>query len=119
MDAQQVTEEQQDLYINSEMAVIVVGRAESFVLFERDKCDDDAKMKEAHAIPEAHVCGVLGLKDGEPLARCSADPDSIYTMMFAGVAFARIVADRIIQERNGDFVDWARRLHGLPDSRPN
>lgn len=54
---------------------------------------------------------------GVPGVRCEPDADAVFTMCFAGLEFAVMVADRLKQKLKGDGVEWLTRLFALPDTR--
>jgi hypothetical protein len=60
---------------------------------------------------------VLALVDGKPSAKVEPDPDALYTVIHASLAFALCVADKIKREQDGDAVEWLETLYRLPDSR--
>ena len=67
-----------------------------------------------------HLCGILGIRAGVPDAKVEKDPDSLYTVLMATLAYAQQVADEIKRKGNGgdgDGVDWLEQLHQLPDPR--
>lgn len=108
-------DEQQQLTWDSEVSVAVLGRGGDFVLVNLADPIEDAS-KEAQ-VKGFHFCGVLAVKSGEPIAKCESDMDSVYTMMHAGLEFARLVADRLKQQQAGDAVAWLGRLYTLEDPR--
>ena len=69
-------------------------------------------------------CGVLGLRNGEPLQQCEPDPESIGVMVLAAVPFIRQYAHYLeghqaMPATPGDSVDWLGKLMSIPDTRPN
>ena len=118
MKAQQQRDAQVDLYLNSEMAVMVVGKAGRFVLFERglEIAEQDLKLAEVQA-NGYHFSGVLALKDGQVEGRSESDLDSQLNMMCAFAEFGRMLSARS-RERDGDSLPWLEQLHSLRDSRP-
>ncbi len=109
---------EEKLVFESEMAAGVLGKGEDFVLVHfNDKPFDTAQLAEAKARGFAW-CGVLGLCNGVPQARVSPDnPEAIYTMCFAGLAYAHLVAEHLRPQPKSDAVEWLSRLHALPDAR--
>lgn len=117
MNAQQTRDAQVELYMNSEVAVMVVGKGGRFVLFERglEITDQSVKLAEVQ-LNGYHFSGVLALKDGEVEGRSESDFDSQLNVMCAFPEFGRILAARR-KECDGDSAAWLQRLHALPDSR--
>jgi hypothetical protein len=114
-------ESQQQLMLESEFTVIVLGKGEDFVLLRANGDDNDSDVAEAADAAQRGMkfCGVLALtQDGEPKADLNpANPGAIYTMMFAGLAFVHLVVDRLKRQQTDDFVRFAEGLHGLEDLR--
>src|SRR5258708_13337164 len=104
----------EQLVFDSEISVAVMGRGGEFVLVRLDGGIDETATEEAARKGYAY-CGCLGIKDGVPGAKCEPDPDCVYTMMHAGLAFAQLVADRLKQKPKGDGVECLTRLFALPD----
>jgi hypothetical protein len=110
---------QHQLIFESQISVGVLGKGEDFVLIplRGDGTPFDEAEVDAARDRGLEYCGVLGLKDGVPGAKCEPNPDCIYTMMHAGLAFAQLVADKLRPKPKGDAVDWLTRLFELPDTR--
>jgi hypothetical protein len=105
----------EQLAFDSEICMGVLGRGGDFVLVRLAPIDEEAT---AAALAKGFVyCGVLGVKDGQ--AKCEPHPDAVYTMMLAGLEFARLVAERLRPEAQpkGDGVAWIASLYQLPDTR--
>ena len=85
---------QEQLVFDSEISVAVIGRAGDFVLIDLTDNIDDAVVETARARRFGY-CGVLALINGEPVAKCESDADAVYTMMHAGLAFTRMMADKL------------------------
>ena len=94
----------------------VLGKGSDFTLIDLlAKMDDKAV---AEALDKGWTyCGVVGMKDGIPGAKCDPHPDSLFTMTLAGLAFVRLVADRIRPVSKGDSEAWLESLYQLPDTR--
>jgi hypothetical protein len=106
---------QEQLVFNSEIAVAVLGRAGEFVLIHLDDAIEDAM---AAAIAKGYgYCGTLAVVKGQAAAKCEPDPDSVYTMMHAALAFVQQVADRLKQPPEGDAVQFLEHLYALEDPR--
>src|SRR5882762_5011406 len=99
-------ESQRQLILTSAFRVIVFGKGEDFVLLRTNGTDDDSDVAEAaDAVQRGmHFCGVLALtEDGQLKADANpANPGAIYTMMFAGLAFVHLVADRLKAQPKSD-----------------
>jgi hypothetical protein len=108
---------QDQLILDSDISVSVLGRNGDFVLVSLS--DDVDSAIETAAAKGWVYCGVLAVtKDGQAGARCEQDPDCIYTMMHAALAFAQKVADRLRLQVAGDAVHWLESLYRLEDPRP-
>ena len=104
---------QERLVWNSDFAVGVLGSGEQFVLIPLkggDASTVDALKQDAFGKGYGY-CGVLAVVDGEAQAKCEPDLSAVYTMMYAGLAFAHLVTDRIRQNRADDFVRFAAGLY--------
>jgi hypothetical protein len=107
---------QEQLVMEGEISVAVLGKGAEFVLIElQGEIDEDAT--DAAREKGYTYCGVLGVKDGTAGAKCEPHPDCVFTMMHAALAFAQLVADRLKQKPKGDGVAWLQRLFELPDTR--
>lgn len=115
----------EQIAFESEICAGVLGRAGEFVLIRLDQ--DEAGKQEAleGALSRGFVyCGVLGLKNGTAAVQSEPDPDALYTMMRASLAFGQFVAERIgvppqepAAPETGDAAEWLARLASLPDTR--
>ena len=118
-------ESQRQLMLESEFTVIVFGKGEDFVLLRANGDDNDSDVSGAADAAQRGMkfCGVLALtQDGQPKADLNPDnPGAIYTMMFAGLAFVHLVADRLKSQAQpkSDSAEWLTRLFVLPDDRTN
>lgn len=101
-------------------AFAVLGKREDFILVSLGGAEPLQP-----AITEANgngfsFCGVVARVNGAPMAAIEpGDPMHIYTMAFAGAAYARRIAEEIkarAAQRDGT-VDWCRALYALPDDR--
>jgi hypothetical protein len=102
--------QQKELILTSELSALVFGRGEDFVLFRLDKEEQDETIHQQIAERRLNFCGVFGFRNGEAIALLATDnPSAAYPACFAGLAFARIVADRL-KEPRGDGVEWLERL---------
>jgi hypothetical protein len=108
---------QEQLVMEGEISVAVLGKGAEFVLIELQGDIDEAATSQAREKGYAY-CGVLGVKDGTAGAKCEPNPDAVYTMMHAGLAFAQLVADRLKQKPKGDGAEWLAALFALDDPRP-
>lgn len=63
-----------------------------------------------------HFCGVVALVDGKPEVAAESDPDSLFIMALAGVAWAYPLQSKRVHS-GGDGEDWLERLYRLPDTR--
>jgi hypothetical protein len=110
----------EQLVIESEISFAVVGKGENFILVRLDSEGaplDEAAIENARERDFAY-CGVLGVKDGNVGVQFAPDnPTALYTMMFAGLAFAHEVADRLRPQPKGDAVEWLKALFAMKDSR--
>jgi hypothetical protein len=106
----------QQLAFDSEFSVAVMGNAGEFILIQLgEPLDDNVTRK---AIERGfRYCGCLGVKDGVPGVRCEPDADAVFTMLFAGLEFAVMVAARLRQKPKGDGVEFLERLFALQDTR--
>ena len=113
-------DEHTQLITNSPLSVAVLGAGEDYVLIRLDADGypiDEASVEEAKG-RGFDYCGLLAIKDGRAGVRIvEGNPGAIYTMLFAGLAFAHLVADRPQSPPTGDAEDWLSRLFGLPDTR--
>jgi hypothetical protein len=109
----------EQLILDSEIAMAVLGAAGDFVLIGLGP-DDEIEAAMATAVKRGFsYCGVLVVtKDGQAAAKCEPDMDSISTCLKAALAFAHVVADRLKQPPKGDGVEWLKKLHELRDPRP-
>jgi hypothetical protein len=104
------------LVFDSEISVAVLGRGAEFVLIRLNGEIDDATT--VRAIERGfRYCGCLGVKDGVPGVRCEPDADALFTMCFAGLEFAVMVAERLKQKAKGEGVEWLTALFALEDPR--
>ena len=99
---------QQRIAHDCDRSVAVLGKGEDFVLVPLDGPLDAALTKRAEERGFC-FCGVMGLEDGLPVAKCEPGPDTAVTMMHAALVFA--------QQVKGPDVDWLERLWQLPDPR--
>ncbi len=111
----------EQLVFESEICVGVLGKAGGdFILVPlmKDGPIDGAVTDAAER--GYSYCGVLGIVNGVPGAKCEpdADADSILCCLLGSLAFARMVCDRIKPAPKGDAVEWLTKLHGLADTRP-
>ena len=109
----------EQLAFESEICCAVLGNGRDFVLVHLSQPGgmDQAVIDEA--IKNGFFyCGILGLKDGQAEVQCEPDLGSIRTMMYAGLAFSRLVADRLHESQSkGDAAEWLDRLFQIPDNR--
>jgi hypothetical protein len=106
----------EQLILDSEVACAVLGRAGEFVLIFLDGKIENAM--EAAICRGWGYCGTLVVtKTGQPDVICEPDPDSVYTLMRAGLAFAQLVAERLRPKPEDDSLAWLEALHHLPDTR--
>lgn len=103
------------LVSESEVSFAVLGKGRDFVLvaLHTDTAEDATQMAEARS-RGFFYCGVLGMRDGQPSAECSAS-DAAFTMMHAALAFAQEMAGQL--RPKDDSVQWLTRLWELPDPR--
>lgn len=94
------------IQLNPEISVGVLGRGGEFVLVPTDQ-DVEPAMEEA-ARRGWKYCGFFVVtRRGEPGVRCEPDPDSIYTMLLASLAFAQLVAERLKPKDDFEkFAEW-------------
>lgn len=111
-----VFDAQEQLVWDSEVSVAVIGKGGEFVLIRLDENGegDEALIVEALKKDYAY-CGVLGVKNGQAGAKCQPNPDAVYTMMHAGLAFAQEMAGRL--KPKDDSEQWLWRLWSLKDPR--
>jgi len=106
----------EQLVFDSDIAVGVLGKGGDFVLVPLDGAIEAAM--EAAVLRGWNYCGCYAVtKTGQPGVRCEPDPDSIFTMMYAALAFAQLVAERLRPKPKGDGVEWIEALYRLPDTR--
>jgi murein tripeptide amidase MpaA len=116
-------ESQRQLIRESEFTVVVFGKGEDFVLLRCNGDDNDYQhdLLKANDAGERGMafCGVLALADdGQLKADISpTNPAAVYTMMFAGLAFVHLVADRLKAQAKNDSAEWLTRLFLVPDTR--
>jgi hypothetical protein len=112
---------QKQLIRDSDFCVGVIGHAGEFILIplKSGTAEIDLAMAEGECRGFAY-CGLLAVtKTGHAGVRCNPEnPDAIYTMCFAGMEFARQVADMLRPKPAHDGVSWLEALHALPDPRP-
>ncbi len=113
------------LAFTSEVTLAVLGApgsAGEFVLVDVKRHSDDALaavVGSATAKRYAYV-GTIGFQDGRLTAECEPDPASWFTMVHAGLAASRMLADRLrppTAPAQGDAVAWLRALAALQDPR--
>ena len=104
------------LLVEGNSVVGVLGKGEDFLLFplQEDGPLDQGLLQRGQERGLA-FCGVLGVVDGRMAARVEeTNPMAVYTMLFAGLEFARQVAPKLRpSEPKGDSVAWLERLHSL------
>ena len=103
----------------ADIAVGVLGRGGNFVLVPLTGDGPLDKALTAEAVANRYsYCGALTITDGVAAARCEgANPDCIFTMMHAALAFAHQVADKLKPQNSDDGAAWLQRLFELPDPR--
>ncbi len=105
------------LVVDSEMSTAVLGRGSEFILVDLSG-ETDAAMEAARARGFSY-CGCLAVVNGQATAQPEPDADAMLTMLYAGLAFAHLVADRLTPPQpKSDSVEWLTRLYALPDTRP-
>jgi hypothetical protein len=108
---------QERMVMESEVSAAVLGRAGEFILVDLSG-ETDAAMEAARARGFSY-CGCLAVVNGQATARPEPDADAMLTMLYAGLAFAHLVADRLTPPQpKSDSVEWLTRLYALPDTRP-
>ena len=106
---------QEQLVLDSEKAVCVLGNGSAFMLVELDREVESAK--EAAIERGFEYCGVMCVVRGQAVAQCEPRPDCWLTMMHAALAFTQLVADRLRPHPKGDALAWLEALYRLPDTR--
>jgi hypothetical protein len=104
----------EQLILDSEISVVVLGRGERFFLFR----SGETTLEEAQTVARLNgytYCGVIGVTDGEAKVVCESDAASLRTMLHAGLAFAGMIAESLKQ--NQLSADFCERLYALPDPR--
>jgi hypothetical protein len=105
------------MVMESEVSAAVLGKAGEFILVDLGG-ETDAAMESAHARGFSY-CGVFAVVNGQATARSEPDADATLTMLYAGLAFAHLVADRLTPPQpKDDFTQFAERLWSLEDLRP-
>lgn len=105
------------LVADSEMSAAVLGKGREFLLVDLSG-ETDAAMEAARARGFSY-CGCLAVVNGQATARPEPDADSTLTMLYAALAFAHLVGDRLMPPQpKSDSVEWLTRLYALPDTRP-
>jgi len=111
-------DQHEQLISESQIAYSVLGRGEEFILVN---LAEDIEYAKAEAVAKHYAwCGTLTVSNGRlccALCDSSKNPGALYTMMFAGLKFAHMVADRLVDQAKGDSVEWLQKLHRLPDTR--
>ena len=95
------------------VSAAVFGKGEEFLLIPLD-----GEMAASIQLGKARgyvYCGVMSYMAGQSCAKCEENPDAVYTMMCAVVAFSELVAARLKPESDGG--DWMERLYTLEDPR--
>jgi hypothetical protein len=105
-----------ELAIGSEVCCAVLGRDIEFVLIDLNLPVDDAFTAQC-AEKGYYYAGCLAVKDGKAGARCQPGAECMYTMIFAGMAFAQIVASRLMPKPKDDGAEWLEALYSLPETR--
>lgn len=109
---------EQEFVLESELAVGVLGNGEDFVLVHLNDAPLDASVLAQATAKGFAWCGVMGIRHGKPEVRISPDnAEAVYTMCFAGLAYAHLVAEHFKPQPKTDAVEWLTRLHALPDTR--
>jgi hypothetical protein len=108
---------QEQMVMDSEISVGVLGKGADFVLIPiEDGPIDEAATEDA--LSKGYVyCGVMGVKNGQPGVKCEPNPDAVFTMMHAALAFAQQVAEML--RPKGDELEFLERLYRLQDGREN
>ncbi len=102
---------------DSKISAGVLGNANGeFILFWLDKSFDKTAMTAATDRGFGY-CGALGVLDGRAVAEPGPQPEGARALLFAGLEFARTVAEHLRPEK-GDAMEWLESLYRLADSRP-
>ena len=108
----------EQLVFESEICVGVLGKAGGdFILVPLKDGPVDGTVTDAAIERGYRYCGVLGIVNGVPGAKCEPDPDSILCCLLASLAFARMVCDRIKPAAKGDFDEFMARMWALEAPR--
>jgi hypothetical protein len=105
--------DEHEIATTGEIACAVLGRGAEFELVDLSLDDDEIRRITAHATGRGFCyCGTVAVRDGEAVAACAPGLEAVFTMMHAGMEFARLVSDRIRQKRTDDFVNFVKGLYG-------
>ena len=106
----------QQLAYESEIAYAVLGRSGSFTLVKLSgEIEPDVS---AEALTKGYAyCGMVGVRNGQAIAQCESDADSLLTMVHAGVAATQLLAEHLIRPKEADAVGWLESLYCLADTR--
>ena len=102
------------LVLNAEISAGVLGNPEGeFILLWLDKPFDQTAMAVAEHRGLVY-CGSLGVVEGRAVAEPGVEPGVARALLFAGMEFARMVAERLKPKAD---VLWLETLYQLPDTR--
>ncbi len=105
------------LVLDAEISAGVLGNPEGeFVLLWLDKPFDQTAMAAAERRGLVY-CGALGVLDGRAVVEPGAAPGVERALLYAGLEFARAVAEHLTPEPKGDAVSWLQALYSFPDNR--
>jgi len=107
---------QEQLILESEIAMGVLGKGDEFILVPLDGPIEAATMV---AVARGFVySGTFTVtKHGESAALFEPDLESAHVMLCASFAFARLIADRLRPQSKDDFAQFAERMWSLEDPR--
>lgn len=100
------------LLVDTEVNAAVYGAGGDFMLVYLDQNGKGDEALVMEAIRREYVlCGVLSVMGEHAGAKCLPNPDAVYTMMHAAIAFVQDMPGRL------SSASWLTRLLELPDTR--
>lgn len=107
----------EQLVLDAEISAGVLGNREGeFVLLWLDKPLDQLVVAAAEDRGLVY-CGALGVLGGRAVVEPGQDLGVERALLYAGLEFARTVAERLKPEPKGDGVFFLETLYQLPDTR--